>query len=392
MEARIEYLEIPYGRTPLRFPKPSNLLGVIEPNYIKPKAPLMEELRNALHNPIGTPRLKDIVKPHNTVGIALSDATRNVPRQEILDAILEELSFVKDQNITLFVGGGNHPEYDIKLLKLREETYKRFRIVYHHSLEDAEMQYVGRTREGTEVKVNKKFTECDIKILTGAIKPHYFAGFSGGAKGLLPGLSSFTTIATNHLMKSRPKAKLGITDGNPVREDMEEAALLAGVNFIVNVIPNHKGEVIHAVAGDVVSAHREGIKWTKRVVEVEVKQKADLVIASDKPPITMDLYQASKLVAPAGCFLKEGGAIILAAECNEGTGPLHIVNTVIYETGLKNYLPERHTVYLVSSLNEEVVKETYCMYAPSVDSVLEQKGNASVIVLPYAGWVIPINS
>ncbi len=126
---------------------------------------------------------------------------------------------------------------------------------------------------------------------------------------------------------------------------------------------NHKGEVIHAVAGDVVAAHREGIEWTRKVAEVKVKEKADVVIASDKPPITMDLYQASKLIAPAGLFLKEGGSVILAAECNEGTGPLNIVNTVIYETGLKNYLPQDHRIYLVSSLDENTVKETYCLHS-----------------------------
>lgn len=385
------YLEIPYGRKPIKFRKPKNLLDIIEPTYIKPEADLKTVLKNALYNPIGTPRLKDFVKSHHKVGIVLSDATRMVPRQEILDSILEEINYVNEKNITLFIGGGNHQEYDLKLLGLREEIFKKFNLVYHHSLDDSEMQYVGKTKEGTEVKVNKQFMECDIKILTGALKPHYFAGFSGGAKGLLPGVSSFTTIATNHLMKSRPTAKLGITDGNPVREDMEEAARLAGVNFILNVAMNHKGEVIHAVAGDVVSAHREGIKWTRRITEVKIKSKADIVIASDKPPITIDLYQASKLVAPAGCFLKDGGSVILAAECNEGTGPLNIVNTVIYETGLKNYLPQNHSVYLVSSIDERTVSETYCKYGGELEELLQRFSDASVIVLPYAGWIIPVN-
>jgi len=389
MEAKLEYIEIPYGRQPLRFQKPPNLLGVVNPHYVKPPDELKVLLRNALMNPVGTPRLKDFVKSTHKVGIVLSDATRRVPRQEMLDAILNEISHVNDKNITLFVGGGNHQEYDLKLLNLREEMFKRFSLVYHHSLIDEEMQLVGKTKEGTEVKVNKKFMECDIKILTGALKPHYFAGFSGGAKGLLPGVSSFSTIASNHLMKSRPTAKLGITDGNPVREDMEEAARLAGVNFILNVAMNHVGEVIHAVAGDVVLAHREGIKWTRRVCEVKVEKKADVVIASDKPPITMDLYQASKLVAPAGCFLNNGGSVVLAAECNEGTGPLHIVNTIIYETGLKNYLPEKHSVYLVSSLDEPTVNETYCKYGGTMEYIISRFNDSSFIVLPYAGWIIP---
>jgi nickel-dependent lactate racemase len=391
MEAKLEYIELPYGRKPLRFTKPPKLIDIIEPNYIRPGAELKELLKKALLNPHGTPRLKDIVKPHHRVGIVLSDPTRNVPRQEMLDALLEEINFVKDENITLFVGGGNHPEYDLKLLNLKDEIYRRFKIIYHHSMDDSDMQYAGRTKEGTEVRVNKKFMECDIKVLTGAIKPHYFAGFSGGAKGLLPGVSSFNTIATNHLMKSRPSAKLGITDGNPVREDMEESARLAGVNFILNVAMNHRGEVIGAVAGDVVIAHREGIKWTRKVSEVKVKKKADIVIVSDKPPITMDLYQASKLVAPGGCFLQNGGSVILAAECFDGTGPLNIVNTVIYETGLKNYLPEKHQVYLVSSLDEQTVKETYCKFANSIDSLLTEFKDATVIILPYAGWIVPIN-
>ncbi|UCD85372.1 MAG: DUF2088 domain-containing protein, partial [Deltaproteobacteria bacterium] len=243
---------------------------------------------------------------------------------------------------------------------------------------------------------NRIVAEADVKILTGQIKPHYFSGYSGGAKGLMPGVASAISIGANHRIKVEPRARLGIINNNPTRMDMEEAARMAGVDFILNVVLNYRKEVVKVVAGDVIEAHREGVKIARKVAELRFAEKADIVIISETLPMSMNLYQASKLIAPAAKLLNPGGVIILAGECHEGTGQLDLVNKVIYEMGLKNYLPEEHTILLVSGMSEDTVKTTFCpKYVPSLEKALERAyeiagKQASICIIPRGGDLIPI--
>jgi nickel-dependent lactate racemase len=393
----MEKIKLEYGSYPLEIEKPKNTVEILHPNPVEGVKDVHEEFRKALKNPIGTKQISEIVKGKKRIAIVVSDRTRIYPKKEMIEALLEELKGIPDENITIVIANGNHPVDERSLHHLGEEICKRFRIVQHNSMDESNLIHIGKTSRGTEVWVNKEVAEADVKILIGHIKPHYFTGYSGGAKSLLPGVCGFYTIANNHIMKPLPNARLGIVDGNPIREDMEEAGRMAGIDFIFNVVMNGKKEVVKAVAGDLVKAHREGVVWARKVCEVKTQKLAKICIVSDGVPTSINLYQASKLVPPAGKTLNgDSGVVIVCAECNEGYGSsLNVINEMIYRIGLTNYLPEKHQIFLVSSLREEEVKETFCRYASSLEEALhlayEIVGkDAPVSIIPKGGLILPI--
>jgi len=388
------FITLAYGRTPLKMRAPDRLVQILKANPVPGVPDFAAELRRALASPIDSPRIKDMVSPDTRVAIVIGDRTRIIPRREMILSVLEELSGVPDRNIVLVCANGNHPPSPIESLGLGDDLAKRFRFVSHDSNASGETVSIGKTSAGIEVKINKVVAETDLKILVGQIKPHYFTGYSGGAKSILPGVSSFYTIGTNHLMKSMPGARLGAVEGNPVRKDMEEAARLAGKSFILNIVMNQDKEVVKAVAGDVVSAHREGVQWAKKVCEVQ-SGSAEIVVVSEGLPLSMNLFQAAKLVSPAGRVLKPGGVIILAAECHEGVGPLIAVNEIIYKMGLCPALPAEHRILLVSALQKERVAETFCEYSPGIEEALKTAvahagPSAGTIVIPKGGLIVPV--
>lgn len=391
-----EKIELAYGRKPLEIDLPPNMVGTLGPNEVPAVENLEEAIREALKNPIGTKTLPEIVKKNHRVAIVVSDRTRMIPRRELVLAILKEIDYIPDERICLVIANGNHPQSEPTSLSLGDDLLKRFTIVSHDPQDWDNLIDLGNTSAGVNLRINRAVAEADVKILTGQIKPHYFAGYSGGAKGLLPGVSSAITIGANHGMKVKPRARLGIINNNPTRMDMEEAARIAGVDFILNIVLNYQKKVAKVVAGDVVEAHREAVKTARKVTEVPFKKKADIVIVSETLPMSMNLYQTSKLVAPAAKLLNPGGVVILAGECHEGTGQLDIVNNIVYEMGLKNYLPEEHTILLVSAMSEEVVNTTFCpQYVPSYEKAFEKANEivgkqASVCIIPRGGDLIPI--
>ncbi len=393
----MEKITLEYGTQLLEIEKPKNTVEILYANPVEGVKNMEEEFRRALKNPVGTPPLSEIVKGKRKIALVVSDRTRIYPKKGMIYALLEELKGIPDEGITIVIANGNHEIDRRSLDQLGEDICKRFKIVQHNSMDEANLQYLGKTSRGTEVWVNKEVASADVKILLGNIKPHYFTGYSGGAKSLLPGVSGFYTIANNHMMKPLPNARLGIVDGNPIRDDMEEAGRIAGIDFIFNVVMNDKKEVVRAVAGDLVKAHREGVVYARKVCEVKTRKQAKICIVSDSGTTSINVYQASKLVPPAGKTLGEGpGVVIICSECNEGYGSsLNVINEMIYRIGLTNYLPEKHWIFLISSLKEEEVKETFCRYAPSVEEALnyayELAGKeAPVSIIPKGGLVLPV--
>jgi len=326
----------PYGKTEVcaRIPT-KNFLGVIEPKE-KPGVPdPIEEVKRALNQPIGSPKLNEIVKPEAKVAIVVDDATRSAPSRLILPPLLEELekANVKDESITIIFGCGTHRAVTQKEAKelLGEEIVERFKVV-SHDCRAQDNVYVGTTRKhGTKVYVNRFFAEADIKVLTGDVGLHYYAGFGGGRKSVLPGVAGLETIQHNHAMLLHPEARTGNLEGNPIHEDMTEAARMAKVNFILNVVQNKKGEIVKAFAGDLEQAFYEGVKLVEEMYKIPIERKADIVLVSPGGfPADITLFQAYKAVDNALEAVKRGGVIVLAAECPEGHG-----NEVFYEWMMK---------------------------------------------------------
>lgn len=316
---------IPYGKTEICARIPTrNYLGTIEPKEKPGVKDIAAEFQRAFDEPIGTERLSELVKPGQKVVIVVNDHTRSTPSHVIVPPILNELNKagVQDSNITVIFGCGTHraPKPEEMKVLVGEEVLQRVKMT-SHDCHAEDLAYVGRTKALTKVYLNKTFVEADLRILTGDIELHYYAGYGGGRKSVLPAVSGEETIQHNHGMMLHPKARTGVLEGNPVHEDMIEAARLAKVDFIVNIVTNSKGELVKAFAGDLEQAFYEGVKLVDEMYKVPIERRADIVIVSPGGhPHDIDLYQAYKGIDNALEAVKRGGVIICAAECPEGHG------------------------------------------------------------------------
>jgi len=322
---------LPYGKTEVCARIPTrNYLGTIEPKEKPAVKDTKAEIERALNEPIGTKRLSETAKKDDKAAIVVNDQTRSTPSYLMLPPILDELNKagVKDEDITLIFGCGTHRPVTTEEMKtlVGEEVLQRVKTV-SHDCKAKDLTYLGRTRYGTKVYVNKIFAEADIRILTGDIGLHYYAGYGGGRKSILPAVTGKETIQHNHAMILHPKARTGILEGNPIHEDMVEAAELAKPNFIVNIVTNSKRELVRTFAGDIHQAFIEGVKLVDEMYKVPIEKRADIIIASSGGhPHDIDLFQAYKGVDNALEAVKRGGVIIWVAECPEGHG-----NQMFYE-------------------------------------------------------------
>jgi lactate racemase len=382
-----------YGTRPLPLPDLPGARVLLPPS---PAAvpDLEAAIDAALAHPVGARPLATVATARTRVVVIVSDASRDEPRAALFSAVRRALRAVPDDHLTIAVANGTHGPKPVERLGLPAAVLGRHRVVNHDARDDASMVEMGRTSRGTRIRVNRCVAEADLVVSTGRVKPHYFAGWGGGAKGIFPGLGHDVDIRQNHRLKAEESSALGRADGNPCREDLEEAVRRIGRDtYLVNVV-EAGATIIGAVAGDVVYAHREGVRLARPWCEVEAP-KAEVVIVSAPLPVSGSLYQASKLIPPAGLLLREGGAVIVAAECPEGTGPLQVVNEGIFELGVRRYLPAGATVLLVSGMNEATVRETYATFAPDLATALARarehvgKAEPSVLVLPDAGDLVP---
>ena len=316
---------LPYGRTKVRLEVPEgSFLGTVEPKDVPGAPDPEEEVLRALSEPIGTGTIDSLVGPGDKVVVTAEDHTRSAPSWLMVPMILDELNRagVEDADITVLFACGTHrpvrPEEAERLLG--PEVLKRVRVV-SHDCNAPDHVYVGDTSFGNRVELDRLFAGADVRILTGDIDLHYYAGYGGGRKSVLPGVSSARTIQFNHAMLLHPNAKMGVLEGNPVHEDMLEAAKLADVAFILNVVMNAEHEVVRAFAGDLEKAFMEGVKLVDEIYKVPIEEKADVVVVScGGHPHDIDLYQAYKGIYTALEAVEDGGVIVAVAECPEGHG------------------------------------------------------------------------
>jgi nickel-dependent lactate racemase len=384
-------ISLPFGRQPYRLDLDHggrlHRAHVVLPPEPGPTRPLDTLIAAALDAPIGAPRLEHAVKPKDRVVLLVSDATRDDPRAAMLTALLARMP--RDIALTLAVANGTHGPSDLGRLNIPAAIWARAaRVVNHDAHDDRDLVTIGATERGTPIKLHRCLTETDWIVATGRIKPHYFAGYGAGCKTIFPGLGANREIRINHELKREPLARAGVVDGNPCRDDLEEAvARLAARKFLLNVVIDDRGGAQAAVAGDIRAAFRAGAQACERLYRVAAP-RASVVIVSDGLPLTGSLYQASKLVAAAAGLLRDGGTMIVVAACPEGIGPVDTVNKGIYELGLVPRLPPRHRIVLVSGLGREEVETSYCAWAPSVESVLDELVDEAVTILPRAGSLI----
>ena len=316
---------LPYGKSEVCARIPArNFLGSIEPKEKPSVSDAQAELLRALREPMGSKSLGEIAKPESKVAIVVNDATRPSPSSLMVSVILDELRGigVKEENITIIFACGIHrsvtPEEAVKLLG--QDFSNRVKTISHDP-RAPDLVHVGTTKQGTKVLLNKAFVEADVRILTGDICLHYFAGYGGGRKSVLPGVAGEETIKHNHAMLLEANARAGNLDGNPVNEDMVEAARMVKVDFILNVVTNSKREIVKAFAGNLEKAFLEGVGLVNEMYRVKVDRRADVVVVSaGGEPLDLNLFQAYKAVDNALEVVKRGGVIVLVAELAEGHG------------------------------------------------------------------------
>jgi nickel-dependent lactate racemase len=317
-------IKLAYGKTGLEISLPDDVsVTVVEPEYVDGLLDQAGAVRDALRRPIGSPPLKALVKPSDRVGIAFSDITRPTPNHLILPTLLGELDHVPDERIVLFNSTGTHrinTEAELRGM-LGDEIVDRYRIVQNDASDRNSHVLVGRTTSGNDAWIHREFVECDVRIPTGFIEPHLFAGFSGGGKAIMPGLALLETVMHNHSAKNldSPLAHLGITHGNPVWEEIREVAAMVQPTFLLNVTLNRDQQITGVFAGDFEDAHAQGCAFVKEKAMVQVQEPYDIVIGSNSGyPLDLNLYQSVKGMSAASQIVKEGGSIIIAADCWDG--------------------------------------------------------------------------
>lgn len=297
-------------------------ITVVEPSFAPGLTNEREAILEALQHPYGTPPLKNIVNAEDTVAIVVPDITRPLPTRKIVSWLLEYLSEVSRLNFSFIVGTGSHrrcTEEELYSL-LGEEIVGKYKVV-NHSAFDGSNVFLGFTRRGTEVFVNREYITADKRVLVGLIEPHFFAGFSGGPKAVVPGISGIKTILSLHSreMIDHPLSTWAVLDGNPVYEESLEACSLLPPDFCLNFTLNRMRQITGVFAGDMIKAHRAGCEFMKGVAIKKVPHKFDVVITTNGGwPLDQNLYQTVKGLSAAARVVKEGGAIICASECSDG--------------------------------------------------------------------------
>ncbi|MFO8133473.1 MAG: nickel-dependent lactate racemase [Thermoplasmatota archaeon] len=415
-------VDLPYGKDTLEADIPDgNLVDVIYPNMLEPEHSPEEYVKHALSYPLGTHSLGQLAEPGMTVAIAVDDNTRPCPTWEMLPHVVAELTKqgVELDDITvIFTTGTHRPVRHAEAEELLGADYADQLDYISNRCKEDSFSWVGTTSRGTAVHVNDVFLEADLQILLGDVEIHYFAGYGGGRKSILPGMCSYETIQDNYTTNFFDvNARPGILDGNPMYENMTEAARLVSPDFCLNVVQNARHQLVGAYAGDFDMVLRRGAALVDRMFKVEVPGEADVVVtAADGAPHDVNLYQAYKAIHLALNVVKPGGAIVLAAQCSDGHGsqPYHDW-MARYETkeemqqelsrefvpgGHKAYYHvkalEKADFYIVSDMDHDMLREVFRMRVyDDVNEALEQAladqgGDASVLVMPRGTTTLPV--
>jgi nickel-dependent lactate racemase len=347
-------IKLAYGKAGLWVDLPDAWdVTVIEPRFVLGLPDPAQALTDALAAPMGAPPLSDRVKATDRAGIVFSDITRATPHGQILPAVLAELAHLPPENITLFCALGTHrSNTEAELRSMFEmsgspeiaDALLRYRIVQNNSFDPATQVHMGQTTRGHDIWINQELAACDVKILTGFIEPHFFAGFSGGGKALMPGMAGQRTVLGNHDagMIADPNATWGITHGNPIWEEVMEVAHSVGGTFLVNVTLNKHKEITGVFAGDLDQAHAAGCAFVKETAMAPVPRAFDIVVTTNSGyPLDMNLYQAVKGMSAAALVVKEGGAILCAAECSDGIPDHGLYGQLLRESSSPRELLDR---------------------------------------------------
>lgn len=415
-------VNLAYGHGHLTVELPDDRTMVIEPSH----APGLTDERGAvlmaLEQPIGTRPLREWIKARDKVCILFTDITRATPNERLIPWLLEYLKNVPREQITLLNQLGTHrPNTTAELEQmLTPEVVRNYRVVNHEPENPDALVQFGVTRDGTPALLNRQAVEADVRIVTGFIEPHFFAGFSGGIKGIMPGVAGLKTVMSNHGAKNigDPRSTFGVTNGNPLWEELRDIALRAGPSFLLNVSLNEERRITGVFAGDILAAHKAGCEFVRQSAMQKFDAPFDIVLTTNSGyPLDMNLYQGVKGMSAGARVVKPGGTLILAAECREGvpagspmdkllrsaSSPEEILTMLStpgfvrpeqWQAQIQALIQRKANVLVHSSLPDEIIRAAHLKpcrdITATVKDLIQANGSgARLAVLPQGPLTIP---
>ena len=315
---------LPTGAVSSRSKSRLRIRKVIEPAFALGLKDERAAVVDALRHPIAAPPLAELLTRDTKVCVDFTDITRPTPNERLIPWLLGELEGkVSRENVVLINALGTHRPNTIDELRrlLTPEVVENYRVINHEAENPAALVEVGRTRTGRPALISRHLVDADVRIITGFIEPHFFAGFSGGPKGIMPGVAELRTVMQNHsgVNLASPNATFGVLEGNPIWEEMRDIALMAGSSFLLNLTLNERRQITGVFAGDLLKAHREGCEFVRKSAMQKVELPFDVVVTTNSGyPLDQNLYQAVKGMSAAARIVKKGGTIIVASECSDG--------------------------------------------------------------------------
>ncbi len=409
MNRESQSLKITYNNDEIDFPISEDLnIKIYEPNNVIAASEEIQLISEALSKPSGSESFDNFLKQKGKLLVIVNDGTRPTPTRTVIK-VLDE--FLENQDVTFIIATGVHrAPTEEEYRYIFGSSYDKYsdRIVVHDSRKSEDMIFLGTSNNGTEMWINKHAIEADKILVIGSVEPHYFAGYTGGRKALLPGIASFKTIEQNHKHALDKKAQSLSLKGNPVHEDMIDAIKVVNKNiFTIMTVLDKEHKVYAATSGDIHSAFNEATKYADDVFVVDVEEEADIVISIAKYPMDFDLYQSQKALDNGKLALKEGGILILISACRNGVGEDEFIKLLsscrnpqeVLEKIKNNYKLGWHKagkmaeinlsaeVWAVTELEEELLKSIFITPFKDIKSALNKavsiKGkNAKILILP----------
>ncbi|MGH8869157.1 MAG: nickel-dependent lactate racemase [Actinomycetes bacterium] len=318
-------VRLAYGETGLEVDLPDGRTTVVAPRDVPGAADPRQELRNALREPVAGPPLASLARPGQTVAISVCDGTRAQPRDLMVPAVLDELEGLVDlDDVVVLVATGTHrgnTETELRAL-LGDDVYDRVRVVNHDARDPSSHRWMGEHGAGVPVWLMSDWVEADLRITTGFVEPHFFAGFSGGPKMVAPGLAALDTVLTLHDARriGHPSATWGVCEGNPVHDDVRAVVgAVGGVHFALDVVLNRHQQIVEAYGGELFAMHAAAREAARRIAMAPVDGRFEVVVTTNSGfPLDQNLYQAVKGMSAASTVVSPGGTIVCAAECRDG--------------------------------------------------------------------------
>jgi lactate racemase len=416
-------VKLSYGESHLEIDLPDAQTTVIQPTHAAGLQDEREAVFAALESPIASPSLGSLLKRNSHVTIVFTDITRATPNERLIPWLLEYLSDkVLPGNITLLNALGTHrPNTRAELQKLlTPQVVADYRVLNHEPENLQAHMRVGATREGAPALINRHLITADVRIITGLIEPHFFAGFSGGPKGIMPGVAHMKTVTSNHGASniSHPNATFGVTEGNPIWEEMRDIAVSVGPSFLLNVTLNEKRALTGVFAGDLIAAHNVGVEFVRKNAMQAVAAPFDIILTTNSGyPLDQNLYQGIKGLAAGVRILKPGGTLILASECREGLPPNSPFDKLLRSTSnpeevlallatpgfsqpeqwqaqIQALIQKKAAVLIHSALSDDTVRAAHLVPCKDIRAAVEKKlrklgPDARLAVLPQGPLTIP---